>query len=128
MTETQGLEGCCGAYRRAGRGSTRHASVIATSGVDDPATDNACTTATLPPLEYRMLLGSLLQSFILISFVHAQLLTQDSMDLELKMMSVTETGPDDHLGHVPLDVENYPVAPPTLQLEQVQVFIRHGMF
>ena len=50
------------------------------------------------------------------------------MDLELKMMSVTDAGPDDHLGHVPLDVENYPVAPPTLQLEQVQVFIRHGMF
>ena len=103
--------------------------MIATSGVDDPATDNACTYyRDPPPLESRMLLGNLLQYFILISFVHAQLLTQDSMGLELKMMSVTETGPDDHLGHVPLDVENYPVVPPTLQLEQVQVFIRHGVF
>ncbi|KAF9788558.1 phosphoglycerate mutase-like protein [Thelephora terrestris] len=29
-------------------------------------------------------------------------------------------------GHTPLDVENYPVAPATLQLEQVHVFVRHG--
>lgn len=27
---------------------------------------------------------------------------------------------------VPLDVENYPVAPSSLQLEQVHVFVRHG--
>ena len=27
---------------------------------------------------------------------------------------------------VPLDVENYPVAPTPLQLEQVHVFVRHG--
>ena len=28
---------------------------------------------------------------------------------------------------VPLDVDSYPVAPPELELEQVHVFIRHGM-
>jgi len=31
-------------------------------------------------------------------------------------------------GHVPLDVENYPLAPPTLRLEQVHLFVRHGAF
>ena len=29
-------------------------------------------------------------------------------------------------GHVPLDVENYPVAPDNLALEQVHVYVRHG--
>ena len=29
-------------------------------------------------------------------------------------------------GHVPLDVENYPVAPENLALEQVHVYVRHG--
>ena len=73
-----------------------------------------------------MLLGSLLP-FVLVSFVYAQLLVQGNMDLELEMMS--ETGSwNDHLGHIPLDVENYPVAPSTLQLEQVHLFIRHGAF
>jgi len=30
-------------------------------------------------------------------------------------------------GHVPLDVEGYPVAPENLALEQVHVYVRHGM-
>ena len=30
-------------------------------------------------------------------------------------------------GHVPLDVEKYPVAPNNLALEQVHVYVRHGM-
>ena len=29
---------------------------------------------------------------------------------------------------IPLDVENYPVAPAELVLEQVHVFVRHGEF
>ena len=29
-------------------------------------------------------------------------------------------------GHVPLDVEKYPVAPDNLALEQVHVYVRHG--
>ncbi|KAI0336758.1 phosphoglycerate mutase-like protein [Cubamyces sp. BRFM 1775] len=29
-------------------------------------------------------------------------------------------------GHVPLDVDGYPVAPPELQLEQVHIYVRHG--
>ncbi|RPD65713.1 phosphoglycerate mutase-like protein [Lentinus tigrinus ALCF2SS1-7] len=29
-------------------------------------------------------------------------------------------------GHVPLDVDGYPVAPPELELEQVHIYIRHG--
>lgn len=29
-------------------------------------------------------------------------------------------------GHVPLDVENYPVAPDNITLEQVHVYVRHG--
>lgn len=73
-----------------------------------------------------MLLRSFLP-FILVSFVYAQLVARDIMDLELDMMSETGLG-DDHPGHIPLDVENYPVAPPTLQLEQVHLFIRHGVF
>ena len=31
-------------------------------------------------------------------------------------------------GHVPLDVEKYPVAPDNLALEQVHVYVRHGMY
>lgn len=31
-------------------------------------------------------------------------------------------------GTVPLDVEQYPIAPPELELEQVHVYVRHGMF
>ena len=27
---------------------------------------------------------------------------------------------------VPLDVDNYPVAPPDLELEQVHIYVRHG--
>jgi len=73
-----------------------------------------------------MLLGSFLP-FVLVSFVCAQLIVQDVMDLELDIMSETDSG-NDHPGHVPLDVKNYPVAPPTLQLEQVHLFVRHGAF
>ncbi|KAI0777216.1 phosphoglycerate mutase-like protein [Trametes elegans] len=29
-------------------------------------------------------------------------------------------------GHVPLDVEGYPLAPPGLELEQVHIYVRHG--
>ncbi|KAI0746993.1 phosphoglycerate mutase-like protein [Daedaleopsis nitida] len=29
-------------------------------------------------------------------------------------------------GHVPLDVDGYPVAPPELELEQVHIYVRHG--
>ncbi|KAI0634864.1 phosphoglycerate mutase-like protein [Trametes polyzona] len=29
-------------------------------------------------------------------------------------------------GHVPLDVEGYPVAPPELELQQVHIYVRHG--
>jgi hypothetical protein len=29
-------------------------------------------------------------------------------------------------GHVPLDVESYPIAPDNLVLEQVHVYVRHG--
>ncbi|EMD34786.1 hypothetical protein CERSUDRAFT_86207 [Gelatoporia subvermispora B] len=29
-------------------------------------------------------------------------------------------------GHVPLDVEGYPIAPPELELEQVHMYVRHG--
>jgi len=74
-----------------------------------------------------MLLGSFLPS-VLVYFVYAHLL-QDSMELEPGMMSVTGSGVDiDHPGHLPLDIENYPIAPSTLQLEQVHMFIRHGAF
>jgi len=65
--------------------------------------------------------------FVLVSFVYAHLIVQDSTELEQGMVSVTEAGID-LPGHIPLDVENYPVAPPTLQLEQVHLFVRHGAF
>lgn len=29
-------------------------------------------------------------------------------------------------GHVPLDVEGYPAAPPGLELQQVHIYVRHG--
>ena len=31
-------------------------------------------------------------------------------------------------GHVPLDVDGYPVAPVELELEQVHIYVRHGTF
>ena len=31
-------------------------------------------------------------------------------------------------GHVPLDVDGYPAAPPELELEQVHIYVRHGTF
>lgn len=73
-----------------------------------------------------MLLGGVL-SFVLVSFVHAQLLVQDIMGLELEMVSEADSRNDD-IGHIPLDIENYPAAPSTLQLKQVHLFIRHGTF
>jgi len=73
-----------------------------------------------------MPLGSFLH-FVLVSFVYAQLIIQSNTELGLETMSATDPGTD-HLGHIPLDVENYPVAPSSLQLEQVHVFIRHGAF
>ncbi|KZT10258.1 phosphoglycerate mutase-like protein [Laetiporus sulphureus 93-53] len=36
------------------------------------------------------------------------------------------SGRENPSGHVPLDVEGYPVAPPGLELEQVHIYIRHG--
>jgi hypothetical protein len=74
-----------------------------------------------------MLLGSFL-SFGLVSFVYAQLLTQANMELEPEIISVTDPEPNDHMGSIPLDVEGYPVAPPALHLEQVHMFVRHGVF
>ena len=56
----------------------------------------------------------------------AQLLTRGGTQLELGIMSAEGSRPNDHPGHIPLDIENYPVAPSTLQLEQVYVFVRHG--
>ena len=66
-------------------------------------------------------------SFVLVSFAYAQLVVQDSTELEQGMVPATDSGID-HPGHIPLDVENYPVAPSTLQLEQVHMFVRHGAF
>jgi hypothetical protein len=43
-------------------------------------------------------------------------------------MSVEGSRPSDYLGHIPFDIENYPVAPSTLQLEQIFLFVRHGAF
>lgn len=39
--------------------------------------------------------------------------------------SQTQTQPA-RKGHVPLDVDGYPVAPPELELEQVHIYVRHG--
>ena len=89
----------------------------------DTPVDNSVTSGTRP----RMLLGRFLL-FGLVPFVSAQLLSQGSMELEPEIMSGTDTGRDDYPGHTPLDVENYPVAPATLELEQVHMFVRHGAF
>lgn len=66
-------------------------------------------------------------SLVLVSFTYADLIVQGDTELEPGMTFVTDSGIDQP-GHVPLDVENYPVAPPTLQLEQVHLFVRHGAF
>jgi len=71
-----------------------------------------------------MFLSSFLP-FVLVSFVYAQLIVQDSTELEQGMAFETESGIDSP-GHVLLDIENYPVAPSTLRLEQVHLFVRHG--
>ena len=93
-------------------------------GID--ASDRFLVVSTSNPSQFdvRMLLNSSLL-FVLVPFVYAQLVVQDNTELESEMTSATDTGID-HPGHVPLDVENYPVAPSTLQLEQVYLFIRHG--
>ena len=65
--------------------------------------------------------------FVLGSFAYAQLVVQGGTELGQGMVPATDSGTD-HPGHIPLDVENYPVAPSTLQLEQVHLFIRHGAF
>ena len=65
--------------------------------------------------------------FVLVSFVYTQLIVQDSTEFDQAMVSATDSGID-RPGHIPLDVENYPVAPSTLQLEQVHLFVRHGAF
>lgn len=41
-------------------------------------------------------------------------------------LSMAPSNNDLHLPQVPLDVENYPVAPAELALEQVHIYIRHG--
>jgi hypothetical protein len=71
------------------------------------------------------MLPSTFLPFVLVSFVHAQLIVQGDTELELGMTSVAGSGIDCP-GHIPLDIENYPVAPSTLQLEQVYLFVRHG--
>ena len=71
-----------------------------------------------------MLLSSFLL-FALAQFVYADPKVQDGTELELGMISATGSGIDCS-GHIPLDVENYPVAPSTLGLKQVYLFIRHG--
>ena len=58
----------------------------------------------------------------------ARILTGGDTQLGLGIMSAEDSGPSDHPGHIPLDVENYPVAPSTLQLEQMYMFVRHGAF
>ena len=56
--------------------------------------------------------------FGFLSFVFAPLLVRGDMQPGL------EIGPGGHPGS--LNVENYPIAPSVLQLEQVFMFIRHG--
>ena len=73
-----------------------------------------------------MFLGCFLP-FVIVSFTYAQLIVQDSTELKQGMVSETNSGVD-RPGHIPLDVENYPVAPSTLHLEQVHLFVRHGTF
>lgn len=64
------------------------------------------------------------------------LATPGILSLYTDMSSSDHAGPSANVkaannswrGHVPLDVEGYPVAPADLELEQVHVYIRHGMF
>jgi len=81
---------------------------------------------TVPSSFGRMFLSRFLP-FVLVSFAYAQLMVQDSTELDQGMVSAMDSGID-RPGHIPLDVENYPVAPSTLQLEQVHLFVRHGAF
>lgn len=119
----RGIAEACGSVgegvrRLSGRGSARH---------DRPLGNGNLPHRLAHDLhDFRMLLGSFL-SFVLVPFVYAQLLVQDNMDPELEMMTGTGSW-NDHIGHIPLDIEDYPVAPPTLQLKQVHLFIRHGTF
>ena len=95
--------------------------------VDKARVDSLVARLVHDLLELLMLLGSFLP-FVLVSSVCAQLIVQDNMELELEMISGSDWDSGNHPGHIPLDVENYPVAPSTLLLEQVHMFIRHGAF
>ena len=56
-------------------------------------------------------------------------LAQDSTTPEAGMELLGGSGKAEAVpqkGHVPLDVNGYPVAPPELELEQVHIYVRHG--
>ncbi|CCL99109.1 uncharacterized protein FIBRA_01123 [Fibroporia radiculosa] len=48
------------------------------------------------------------------------------VNLEFASGSSNHTVVGNSSGHVPLDVEGYPAAPPELELEQVHIYVRHG--
>ena len=46
----------------------------------------------------------------------------------LVTIGIIITGKAASKGHVPLDVDGYPIAPQDLELEQVHVYVRHGEY
>ena len=72
----------------------------------------------------RLFYGALLIQAIGISIVLAQDPTIAKAEMGLLGSGKAEAAPQK--GHVPLDVDGYPVAPPELELEQVHIYVRHG--
>lgn len=51
---------------------------------------------------------------------------ENTMATNPSTIDPTTPKPPNWPGAHPLDVDNYPVAPPDLKLEQVHVYVRHG--
>ena len=72
----------------------------------------------------RLFYGSLLlQAFSTLALAHVTTDTGTDMGF-LGDRGAADTVPKK--GHVPLDVDGYPAAPPELELEQVHIYVRHG--
>ena len=67
----------------------------------------------------RLFYGSLLLQ------AYTQALAKSVLDSGMGILGTATATPKK--GHVPLDVNGYPVAPPELELEQVHIYVRHGM-
>ena len=86
----------------------------------------------------------LISSWVLLSLFLSRTTAYDTYDIPTDFPETSDTieimtssppqidpstpKPPNWPGAHPLDVDNYPVAPPELKLEQVHVYVRHGKY